>query len=495
MLLQVAWIITIPPFRGIDEIDHAYRAAAVADGEWVAGQWAADGRGWLVEVPVSLVAAAKPQCEELAYYGPDNCVPVATTSDGHVLIASSAAPYHPAFYWVIGTVASPFDGTSALYAMRIAAALMCLLFLGLAVWAIGRLPSRWPTAALLLAASPVLVYSTTVAAPNGLEMSAGFSLWCSLLAFAEPDLQAGDRVISRRLLGVAIASAIVLGTLRLVGPLFIVLVVCSLAALQWHALWAGIRRNLGLFWVGVGLIGASVAAFAWWTFGPYALDSSEAGREGPTTLDLGNLVLWPLQSIAAFPYRDQMGALIVYPVVGALVVGLVIVAVRAGTRHEGYVLLASVLIAVTLPVALSLLTLKSTGVIWQGRYGLPYAVGFVLIGGVIMGRHFSRPTLPWSLIIPALLGYAVAIVACLLKVLDAEMRDNAASASDPAWQEPGAVLLSALVGLAVALFAAALSGRATAPETEPLRGSPTLSSKMRIAPASGSSHRPYDGEP
>ncbi|WP_091021877.1 DUF2142 domain-containing protein [Nocardioides szechwanensis] len=464
LLLQVAWMITIPPFRGIDEIDHAYRAAAVAHGDWVAGEWAPDGRGWLVEVPASLVAAAEPQCRELKYYGPDNCEAVATSADGDVLIASSAAGYHPAFYWVIGTAARPFDGTAALYAMRIAAALMCLLFLGLAVWATGRLSTRWPTAALLLAASPVLVYSTTVAAPNGLEMSAGLSLWCSLLAFAQApdraDRVAEDQAAERRLLGVAIASAVVLGTLRLLGPLFIVLIVASVAALQWRPFWAAIRQTLGLFCVGAALVGASVAAFAWWTFGPYVLDTSEAGREGPDTFDLGNLALWPLQSIAAFPYRDQMGSLIVYPVVGALVIALVIVALRAGTRHEGLVLLASLLTALAVPVVLSLLTLKSTGVIWQGRYGLPYAVGFVLLGGVIMGRRPSRATLPWSLTVPALLAYAVAIVACLLKVLDAEMRDNAASAADPVWQEPGAVLLSALVALAVACFAAALSGQA-----------------------------------
>ncbi|MDP2775643.1 MAG: DUF2142 domain-containing protein, partial [Nocardioides sp.] len=235
MLLQVAWMITVPPFRGIDEIDHAYRAAAVAGGDWVAGDWASDGRGWLVEVPPSLVDAAKPQCGELKYYGPDNCEPVATTGDGDVLIASAAAAYHPAFYWVIGTAASPFEGTAALYAMRIAAALLCLLFLGLAVWAIGRFPTRWPTAALLLAMTPVLVYSTTVAAPNGLEMSVGLSLWASLLAFARDD----GRVADRRLLVIAIASAVILGTLRLTGPLFILLILASVALLRWRSVRAG----------------------------------------------------------------------------------------------------------------------------------------------------------------------------------------------------------------------------------------------------------------
>ena len=449
-------MITIPPFRGIDEIDHVYRAAAVAQGDVVAGARASDGRGWLVEVPPSLVAAAESQCRQLHYYGRDNCEAVAVTADGDALIASSAASYHPAFYWVIGTAARPFDGTGALYAMRIVAALMCLLFLGLAAWAIGRLPTRWPTAALMLAVSPVLVYSTTVAAPNGLEMSAGLSLWCSLLGFAQDD----DSARGRRLLSAAIASAVVLGTLRLIGPLFILLIVVSVAALQWQSFWMAVRRQLRLFAVGVALVAASVAEFAWWTFGPHALATDAVGPEGPTTLDLGNLVLWPLQSIAAFPLRDQPGALVVYPVVGALVIALVLVALYGGTCRERMVLLASLTVALTLPVVLTLVTLKSTGVIWQGRYGLPYAVGFVLVAGVIRGRHVSRCSLPWSLTIPCLFGYSVAVVACLLKVAHIEMSGNAASASDPVWQAPGVVPIGVLVALAVTCFAAALSGGA-----------------------------------
>jgi hypothetical protein len=151
MLLQAAWIITIPPFRGADEFDHAFRAAAVAGGEWVGGDPADEGRGWLVEVPASLVQAANGQCEQLTYVGPQNCSPAETTEDGKVLVASSAATYHPAFYWLVGTAGLPFEGASSLYAMRVATALLCLVFLSAAAWAIAKLPTRWPLAAMTLA--------------------------------------------------------------------------------------------------------------------------------------------------------------------------------------------------------------------------------------------------------------------------------------------------------------------------------------------------------
>lgn len=35
-LLQAAWILAVPPFRGMDEPDHAYRAESVAAGRWSA---------------------------------------------------------------------------------------------------------------------------------------------------------------------------------------------------------------------------------------------------------------------------------------------------------------------------------------------------------------------------------------------------------------------------------------------------------------------------
>src|SRR4051794_25121755 len=73
-LIQSAWSLALPPFRGTDEFDHAFRAASVADGQWVS-HWgvAHDGRGVLVRAPRSLVVAASPVCRSYEYTGPDNC--------------------------------------------------------------------------------------------------------------------------------------------------------------------------------------------------------------------------------------------------------------------------------------------------------------------------------------------------------------------------------------------------------------------------------------
>ena len=454
LLLQAAWILTMPPFRGIDEFDHAFRAAAVARGEWVAGEAAEDGRGRLVVVPRSLVEAAHAQCDVLDYTGPDNCSPVESVSGGNVTVASAAASYHPVFYWVIGTAARPFDGATSLYAMRIATALLSVLFIGLAAWSVAKLPGRWPLAGLILAITPVFLYSTTVAAPNGVEMSAGLALWGTLLALIHG--QSGRT--ETRLLWGAILAAVVLGMLRVLGPVFILMIVATVVSLDWGAARELIRRQRRSVLVGCFLVGASVVGQAAWMLDTIVQEVAGEGRSSPKVFSAFDIVGWPLQSIAAFPLSNQPGATIVYPVVAALVVGLVAAAFRHDRTRVRKVMLASLAATLLFPFVYTLATLDSIGNIWQGRYMLPYGVGFLLLGGLALGRH-TKSGPATRVLVPAALAYGFAIAACLIKVRSDELSDNPATLGDSGWNAPSQVLLIALVGMATALFVHALAVR------------------------------------
>ncbi len=459
LVLQVAWIITVPPFRGSDEVDHSYRAAAVAGGEWVAGPYADDGRGWLVTVPENLVEAASAQCAELPYTGPDNCTAVAPAAHGTVLVASSAAGYHPAYYWLVGTAGAPFAGAASLYAMRVASALLCLLFLGLGVWASFRQDTRWPAAGLVLAASPVLVYSTTVVAPNGLEMAAAICLWSSLLSLPYADGVRDQRV----LLWSATAAAVVMSTLRLLGPLFVLMSLATVLLVHGRDILEVLWRRRTSFLAGTVLVGLSVTGFAWWTFGGHQLAPATDGPDGSGDFVPRNLVLWALQSIAAFPYRDQSGPGVVYVVVAALVLAILGLAVRRGRPRERWALVVALVGVLTLPVILTVITMDGRGVIWQGRYGLPYGVGFVLLAGHVVGRRKSSPRLSWPVVVPATVALAAGVAASLVKVRDRELAVNAASRLDESWRVPPPLLLVALSVLAMACLACAVGGGSREP--------------------------------
>lgn len=368
-------------------------------------------------------------------------------------VASAASAYHPAFYWVIGTAALPFDGAGALYAMRIATALLSLLFIGLAVWSVAKLPGRWPMVGLVLAITPVFAYSTTVAAPNGVEMSAGLALWGTLLAL----IDGRDKRTETRLLWGAILCSVVLGTLRILGPVYILMIVFTVVALDWGAVRDVISRQRRSMLAGSALIAASVVGQALWMFDSVVQEVTSDGTESPTTFNAVNIIVWPLQTIAAFPLRNDAGAPAIYPVVLILVGALLVAVWRRGSARARAVTLVSLTVTVLFPFAFTLATLDSIGTIWQGRYVLPYGVGFLLLGGYALGSLRTEAGPPRRVLVPAAVLYTVAVAACLIKVRHDELEDNLASAQDAAWLAPSPFLLSILVGFAFALFTLALA--------------------------------------
>ena len=120
------------------------------------------------------------------YTGPDNCNPVEHLSGDIVTVASGASTYNPTYYAVVGLLAQPFSGAGTDFAIRAFTALMAALLLAWAAvvtssWA----RNGWPMLALLVSATPVLIYSTTIASPNGVGYAAGCLLWAAGLGLVE----------------------------------------------------------------------------------------------------------------------------------------------------------------------------------------------------------------------------------------------------------------------------------------------------------------------
>jgi len=468
LLLQSAWILALPPFRGTDEFDHAYRAAAVAGGQWRAPDApAAHGRGHLVVVPAALVAAAHPVCASYAYTGPANCSPVAVLGHGRVEVASAAATYDPVFYAVIGTVAKPFRGAAGLYAMRIAAAVLCALFVALAGWATSLWArSPWPVAAVVVAATPVLVFSLSVAAPNGLEMSSALTVWAALLGLHSDRVR---ELHARPLLAAATAGAVVLTALRSIGPLWLALVVVTAVVLLGvgtvQAVVAGNRRwVIGCAAVVVTATAASVS----WTLsaGTNSLEDSPTRVPDRLVGTLHQLPLWFLQGIAAFPRRSDPAPPLTYLLVTVVLAALLVAGFRAAHPRLRVTLLLTLAVTVAVPVALTIPTIRVSGPIWQGRYGLPYAVGLSLLAGLALDdvrRRDARAT--WALG-TGWLALAAAQLLAVLHVLAKETRTSPLAGS-PEWlRAPGWVPATLMVaGLAV--WALAARQHAVGPESGP----------------------------
>ncbi len=448
LLLQTAWILALPPFRGVDEFDHAYRAVAVAHGQWHApGTPAPNGRGELVRVTPGIVADAGPVCATLAYTKHDNCSPAQRLEDGSVLVASASARYNPVYYALVGTVAKPFDGASALYAMRMASAVLCSLLLALASWVTARwATTRWPLVGLVTTLMPVTVYATAITASNGVETYAALGLWTSLIGLGRVD--AAHR---RAFLVTATVFAVPLVGVRTLGPLWALCIVGLWAGLVGRRTTGGLVRDhpVGL---AAGALVSSVTAMAaavwsWW------VGTNEIESFGPFDHALRNTLvdvpLWFLQSIAAFPTRNEQAPTVVYAAAAVVVVALLAVGVRRAAPRVRWVMALTFAVALLIPFAIQLQAYPVGGAIWQGRYGWPVSMGVLLLGALAVEVNPPGHRLTSPLLLSGGALWAVAQAVSAGNVAANELVHSPLS-GDPRWLTlpPWALAVLAVVGVA-----------------------------------------------
>ncbi|WP_148045012.1 DUF2142 domain-containing protein [Nocardioides marmorisolisilvae] len=447
LVLQLAWILAIPAFGGIDEFDHAYRAASVARGEWAPRPVdATRGTGAWVHVPASFVDAARPECQLLKYTTDADCV--GTRTGDTVRIATGAGRYHPLFYAIIGYPSLPFHGEAALYAMRAANAVLCsaLFLLGLLAmrrWA----RSAWAYAGAIAACTPVVLYSTAIASPNGSEMLAAFAFWSSLIGLVTAAPAAIARRVDGSLLAIATTSGVLLATIRSLGPLFCVLIAVTVL-ITCPAPVARVRELIRTRSVQVAstiLVLAAIGSVVWIE----TMKALVVGTEPTRAVTLGDklsttagfLPLWLFQSIAAFPFRDQPSPALVYVLVLAIGVTVVVQALRTGGHRNRIAMITAVLLSGGVPFVISLGTIDQHAGAWQGRYGLPYSLGLLLLAGQALD---SRPRGPHRLLIAGAATFtAIATYVALSRVLDIE-RGVSPSYASGAWNAPSAILVLSL---------------------------------------------------
>ena len=232
-------------------------------------------------------------------------------------------------------------------------------------------------------------------------------------------------------------------TLRTLGPLFVAVIVLVAIIFHGRAAVAFVSRHRLLIGCTAAFVCVATAAAAAWTLRAGLVHPR--GEEGTTDWPPSSVLLWPLQTIAAFPYRDQPGPILVYPLVGGLVCLLTITALRTARRNRRWALATALVAALALPFVLTWITRDGLGVIWQGRYGLPLAAGFVVIAGLVLDGARRRPSL--GLLLAGGGALAAGTAACLIKVVRDELAREI-SATDGAWLAPPAWVIVVAVVIA-----------------------------------------------
>jgi hypothetical protein len=387
----VTWSLVVPAYATYDEFDHVFRASGAAHGYPVALRHTPPEYPSAVAADRRLVTAGTAECLGLPYTSQLTCNPGPALTRDLVTVHSGAAYYNPLYYLAVGPASRLGVGVNAVLWMRALSITIAAVIIG---WAI-LLVSRWrrPDAAirgLALAASPMLLFSMAIVAPNGLEMAAGVLWWVALLTVTRREA-AGPLLWS----GLAL-SGLLLATLRSLGPLWLVLPLVLIGVWrprrQLSAIWREYRRAVV---VTLAVVGAALTASIGWILTQHAqvLREAETSNHASGVQSVLVMVRYTIvlvvQFVAAIPGRNLAPPPIV---TAAWLVPFALVLLNVDRRHVRGLRALSLLIVfvVVIPLGFGFLTYARLGIAWQSRYQLPLAVGIPLLAAILGMNSRSR---------------------------------------------------------------------------------------------------------
>ena len=305
------------------------------------------------------------------------------TDDARTVSAISyVGNYNPLYYVLVGWPTLLLLGAKCVYLMRLCSALLNALLLGLA--ARTALEARHPRRALLClaaAATPMTLFFGGIVNPNGTEICAAMLVWSVALRLATAESGAVPDV-ARRLAGRGALGLILLFNLRMLGPLWVALIaLVGLWVARQDTRRALLRcRTLRIAAFGGSLLGAG--SLLWTRFTPMELVSLGSAR--PRFLRAARLTL----DLAPRHLREMLfsydWAEVQLPMLACVLLTCVLALLLAPLLADRrYVLpfLAMAVGVIAIPVVLQGYEMRTLGMVWQGRYLLPYATGLVLLAG------------------------------------------------------------------------------------------------------------------
>lgn len=385
-LLAVAWTMVQPPFRSPDEIHHYVRVLGVSEGE-IVGRKAPyrDPRATATQLrwvrqnarAVEVAAALSPRTGECPSSGrAERCQTTAVTPVG---------TYQPMPYLLpailVKAAEGPVAGDRLARIGALLAWLACIALAACLLWDSAR--GALSLLGLLVAVTPMAIFLGATLNPSGIEIAASIAFSAALLRLVR-DGEARARI----LVPTALTGAL-LALSRSTGPL-----------------WVGVDFALVLLLAG-GRHARAVVQSAPVQAGASALVVALAAvvnrvweaAHGPKP----KLGLSPLGDSLAEIHRQARGAIesaigwfgslevkppsIAYFLWAALVLGLLLLAVRVGTRRERLSLLLATGAGIAIPALLVAGFMRHTGFPLQGRHVLPLCAVVPLIAGEVVLRH------------------------------------------------------------------------------------------------------------
>ncbi|WP_299952297.1 DUF2142 domain-containing protein [uncultured Modestobacter sp.] len=463
-----AWSLAVPLFASYDESAQVVHAVGVVNGQLVGRPVENPGQQFsrvdMVRVPAYYgTADGTAQCFSLRLDVSAGCSAGFQVTDSTVIeVATWVGRYPVAYYAVVGLPGLVLDGAPAVYAMRLVSAALVSGMLAIGMTALRS--TRFPRAALaagLVAITPTTMFMAGVVNPSGLEIAAGFATWALFLPLA---LDPGRHNVPARLFAGTAVGAVLVNT-RPASGVMAVLIGGVLVLLAGRLFWQQARGR----WVGASAALAVVAgggALAWITLmdptstlvGAPAPQLENPLRAASAAAMQSRYYLQ--QQIATF--WDTPGPLVSVVIWAFLVGCLVLAAWALADRRSRLVILLIALATVVVPIVGQVPGAGEVGLIWQGRYLLPFTIGVPLVAVGLVLRERTGRTLVQKLIPVVVVLTAVGQLAAVGWVLWRFGYGLAATpiVDDAGWAPPGGFLLPVVLavvatsGLAVLVLGA-----------------------------------------
>lgn len=374
-----------------DEPAHATKAASVVRGEWLGEDV---GGATAVEVPQAYWdAQSSPLCYYFQPEVPADCAPELVDTDREVYAETTAGRYNPTYYLLVGWTSLIDQGTAGMWAMRLMTALLCAVLLSSGVQTLREVPRPgWLLAGAFTAVTPMVVYLSGTISPAGPEIAAAFAVWATVTALLRDD----DPSLRRRRLVRLALAALVLVSMRGFSPLFLLVALAMpMLTVPWERTRELLRHRSTWVVVAVGALGTAAAST--WIVVTNSLGSGGTVAHPDLTF-LGVVKHSLLQSwvylqnmLGQFGWVDTWLPKWLYLALAAAIAALVALALVVGRSRDRIVLVAVVAFTVLAPAVLHASQARYLGIIWQGRYFLPAAVGVVLLAAWTLRDAPARP--------------------------------------------------------------------------------------------------------
>jgi hypothetical protein len=384
-LLATVWAFANPLMASPDEPAHVVRAASLVRGQVLPpdGDWGSD-----VEVPYYYqIVNAYPTCYMFEPTETGVCeIAAVEPLTEPTETGTMAGKYNPLYYAVVGLPTLLPPGDAVLYLMRVLSAGLCTFLVALGLQAVAQTPApRWVLLGLAGAITPMAIFLFSTVNPAAIEIAAAIALWCQLLTLLRhPD----PARIPGRLAWIAVSAVVLLnarGLSLLYGAVIVATAVLAAPFARTREVFAD-RRT----WPSFAVIGVGGVAAAGWLLASNSLGSGGEVAHPELTFvstartTLASTVVYLTNMVGQFGWMDtnlEPAVLMAFAAAGGLAL---LLAAAAGHRRERMLMAGLAVAVVLLPVLIHASQAKYLGIIWQGRYILPVAVGLPILAGYVL---------------------------------------------------------------------------------------------------------------